>query len=264
MIGDKKPRTNAGDFVERPQKAGNPGGTGAAQAPGPDGYRGHHRPGRNLRCGAHARSTGKPCRRFAIAERNRCRLHGGKTPRGILAANWKHGYYSQALPADVAALARRASADPELRGMKTQIAITDARVHELCANLKTGGGAWGLALAAMGRLERAGDDLNAARTALIDLKAAIEGGRNRERAWAEIRELFQERDRLLTGEVNRHKATADTINADRVAAFMVGMIDALREESQDRDLIRRVLNRWERLMGLAGVATPARPKGADA
>ncbi len=29
-------------------------------------------------CGAHARSTGKPCRRFAMAN-GRCDMHGGKS-----------------------------------------------------------------------------------------------------------------------------------------------------------------------------------------
>lgn len=29
------------------------------------------------RCGAHARSTGEPCRRFPLKGKTRCRLHGG-------------------------------------------------------------------------------------------------------------------------------------------------------------------------------------------
>ena len=69
--------------------------------------------------------------------------------------------------------------------------------------------------------------------ALEDLEAAIVLGTTRERAWTRLWGLAAEKDKLLTGEVNRHKITADMINADRVAAFMVGMIDALREESQD-------------------------------
>jgi hypothetical protein len=53
------------------------------------------------KCGAHARSSGRPCE--APAMRNgRCRFHGGKstgprTPEGLersKRANWKHGRYS--------------------------------------------------------------------------------------------------------------------------------------------------------------------------
>lgn len=165
------------------------------------------------------------------------------------------------MPADVAKLARQAAADAELRNIREGIAIADVRIRDLCGSLELGTGSWDAAAKALRNLQAAGDDLNAARKALDDLNAAVVHGRTVEAAWKEIRELLQEKDRLLTGEVTRHKATADTIPADRVANFMVGMIDALREESEDRDLVRRVLSRWERLMGLAGVMTP-KPAGA--
>lgn len=215
------------------------------------------RKGARIVCGAKAKSTGRPCKRWAKIGRDRCKYHGGGSLRGPAAPAYKHGFYSQALPGDVAKLARQAAADPELRGMKTGIALVDVRIRALCGSLESGTGPWDLAIGAFDRLTAAGDDLNAARSALDDLRKAITTGRTQERSWGELRELLQERDRLLTGETNRHKVTADTINADRVAAFMVGMIDALREESDDRDLLRRVFARWERLMGLAGVTGPA-------
>lgn len=218
------------------------------------------KPVRRLRCGAKARTNGgKPCRRWALAGKVRCRLHGGKNPTGPANGNWKHGAYSSVMPRDVADLARRAKNDPTLQDMREQIGLVDVRIMECLGDLNRGAGDWNLVTDALNRLQSAGDDLNAARKALDDIRAAATDGRTRVRAWVELRELFQERDKLMTGEVNRHKATADTIPADRVANFMVGMIDALREESEDRELVRRVLARWERLMGLAGVMTPIQP-----
>jgi hypothetical protein len=38
------------------------------------------------RCGATARTTGKPCRRWALVAQARCRLHGGATPGALRAA----------------------------------------------------------------------------------------------------------------------------------------------------------------------------------
>jgi glucans biosynthesis protein len=32
------------------------------------------------RCGAHARTTGAPCRAPAVKDKKRCRLHGGASP----------------------------------------------------------------------------------------------------------------------------------------------------------------------------------------
>lgn len=45
------------------------------------------------RCGAHARTTGQPCRCPAMAN-GRCKLHGGKSPgapRGAQNGNFRHG-----------------------------------------------------------------------------------------------------------------------------------------------------------------------------
>jgi len=49
------------------------------------------------RCGAHARTTGKPCRCPAMAN-GRCKLHGGKSPgapRGTKNGNFRHGQRTQ-------------------------------------------------------------------------------------------------------------------------------------------------------------------------
>ena len=45
------------------------------------------------RCGAHCRTTGQPCRSYAMAN-GRCRMHGGKSPgapRGEAHGNYRHG-----------------------------------------------------------------------------------------------------------------------------------------------------------------------------
>ncbi len=49
------------------------------------------------RCGAHARTTGKPCRCPSMAN-GRCKLHGGKSPgapRGAKNGNFRHGQRTQ-------------------------------------------------------------------------------------------------------------------------------------------------------------------------
>lgn len=45
------------------------------------------------RCGAHCRTTGKPCRNAAMTN-GRCRMHGGNNPgapRGERNGNYRHG-----------------------------------------------------------------------------------------------------------------------------------------------------------------------------
>ena len=52
-----------------------------------------------LRCGAHSRRSGKPCKNPAVTGKKRCRIHGGAkgsgAPRGQRNGAWKHGSYSQ-------------------------------------------------------------------------------------------------------------------------------------------------------------------------
>ena len=48
------------------------------------------------RCGAHARTTGKPCQSPAIKGKARCRMHGGASP----GRPKKHGRYTKAAIAD--------------------------------------------------------------------------------------------------------------------------------------------------------------------
>lgn len=46
------------------------------------------------RCGARTRA-GPPCRNWGILPAGRCRLHGGKSYRGIASPRYRHGFYSR-------------------------------------------------------------------------------------------------------------------------------------------------------------------------
>ncbi len=47
-----------------------------------------------MQCGAKTRS-GKTCQTPPVSGSNRCRMHGGKSKRGIEAGRYKHGLYSK-------------------------------------------------------------------------------------------------------------------------------------------------------------------------
>lgn len=70
------------------------------------------------RCGAHARTTGQPCRCPAMAN-GRCKLHGGKSlgaPRGAKNGNFRHGQRTQQ------ALERRREVRELLLGLREAVA----------------------------------------------------------------------------------------------------------------------------------------------
>lgn len=45
-------------------------------------------------CGATTRD-GDACKNWAMRGRTRCRMHGGKSRRGMAAPRYQHGFYSQ-------------------------------------------------------------------------------------------------------------------------------------------------------------------------
>jgi hypothetical protein len=78
----------------------------ATYTEGPDGRRHGRGPAkmtdypmnRSPRCGAHARTTGKPCMAPCLRGRRRCRLHGGWSPgapRGAQHPNYRTGKYTR-------------------------------------------------------------------------------------------------------------------------------------------------------------------------
>lgn len=82
-------------------------------------------------CGAKTRS-GKPCQKSPMEGRNRCRLHGGATPRGAFSPHFKHGKYSRYLPHDVRQMYQRALSDPDMISVRDEIALIRAMItHRL-------------------------------------------------------------------------------------------------------------------------------------
>jgi hypothetical protein len=85
-------------------------------------------------CGAKTRA-GTPCKRAPVRGRNRCNLHGGKTPRGAALPQFKDGQYSNILPVRLAARYEELIRDPEILRVRDDIALVVARVHELLSQL---------------------------------------------------------------------------------------------------------------------------------
>ena len=53
------------------------------------------------RCKATSKRSGERCKNPAVTGYDVCRIHGGKTPRGIASPNYKTGLYSRYLPSGI-------------------------------------------------------------------------------------------------------------------------------------------------------------------
>jgi hypothetical protein len=94
-------------------------------------------------CTAHKRD-GTVCSQVAITGRTKCKMHGGKSLGGSAHPNYKHGRYSDVIPAQLAQHYHEFRASPRLMSLSEEIAVQQAHLADLLGQVGTGesGAAW--------------------------------------------------------------------------------------------------------------------------
>ena len=82
-------------------------------------------------CTGTSKRSGLQCKRNAKPGRSVCKIHGGDTPVGLAAPNFKTGRYSKYLPAGLAERYVAARTDPELLSLRDEIGLVDTRITEV-------------------------------------------------------------------------------------------------------------------------------------
>ena len=150
-------------------------------------------------CNATTKRTKRTCRNPAVLGSTKCRMHGGKSPWGSEAAQFKHGRYSANLPTHLAARYREAAADPNILDQRPEIAILQARLCELLQCIDTlEAGQW------FARLNKAhlaflaaGDDTKKALPHLNHILHLIERGAADWMIWDDIARTMEQRRKLV-------------------------------------------------------------------
>jgi hypothetical protein len=197
-----------------------------------------------VQCRATAKHTQAQCRKHAIRGRDVCRLHGGRTPRGPASVHWKGGRYSRHLPARLAAQYEAAAQDPELTELRSDIALTDARIIDLLQRVDTGeaGAVWRAAKATLRRVQRAQarGDPDKMRAHLDTLQGLIERGAGDYAAWREIGEQIEARRRLCESEHKRMVLLQQCISAEKAMVLLEVVIATIRRHVPDRQALAKI------------------------
>lgn len=209
------------------------------------------------RCGAQ-KKDGTLCQQFPLKGRSRCRLHGGATPQGLASPNLRHGRYSKALPARMAAAYQSALEDPELLSTREDIAALLARQEDLLARADTGeaGALWRgvrAAWADLHRSEAAGKPVDVA-AAIATLDRLIKEGVADYQAWDEVLKTVEQVRRLRETERKRLEVLEATVTAEQLTLFVGALTDSLRRHVTDRKVLDAIGRDVEQLL--------ARPGGA--
>jgi hypothetical protein len=189
------------------------------------------------KCGAHSRSTGKPCQQPAMPN-GRCRKHGGLTPVGPAHPNYQTGRYSKVkFPAKFLELYEEQQNDTRLLEMSDDIALLNARLSELLEKINTEESEerWAKTKEQYKLLV---DGLNrkdqvAQRAALNELGHLLRDGDKDYMVWNDIMKTMHSRNRMVAQETKRRLEMHALISADQVMGFVGTIMYAIKAHVTD-------------------------------
>lgn len=203
------------------------------------------------RCGAKLRNGGA-CSCWPIRGRARCRMHGGQSLRGPASPAYKHGRYAEFLPDGLRDRYRAALADPALLELRDEISLLDGRLGELLARVERGesGELWRLLGASVDAFAEASarQDGAAMRAILLDQRRIIERGRADEAAWREVRNVIQDRRRLVESERKRLVETQQMLSVEQAMSLVAAVTEAVRSHVTDPHTLSAVAEELGRVL----------------
>lgn len=166
------------------------------------------------KCGAKTRS-GDPCKNLCVTGSNRCRMHGGKTPRGMANVNTLHGRYSKAIPTRLAERYEAMLADPQIWQLHDEMALVNARISELIGKLSP-------------------DD---------DVDDEADRG-----TWKEIGEHIETSRRLSDSERRHLEQMNQYCTVNEVMTMIAAITDVIRRHVQDRHVLKSMSEEIDKLI----------------
>lgn len=203
-------------------------------------------------CGAKTR-TGGVCQQPAMTN-GRCRLHGGKTPRGFNSPNLKHGRYSKDLPTRLAAAYQDAADDPELLSVRQDIELIDAMIRASFSDLEAGENpkAWEEARKLVSRANAGymNENYGQLADALLELRLLIESRQNYYAAEGALRDKLEQRRRMVETEQKINLQAERAIGVDQLMLLMGAVLNVIMEVVKDRDQRHQIASGIERIIRL--------------
>lgn len=165
-------------------------------------------------CGAKLRNKDAHCRAPAMAN-GRCRIHGGKSPRGVDGARYVHGRYSRYAPTKLSQRIDAAENDPDLISNRAELALLTVRAQELLQ------------------------------------KAANDGDSSD--AWEELYNVLDLRRRVNDTERRRLVDLNQMVPVEQVYVLLGQIYDVIQEHVTDRRILAAIGESFRALTGADGV-----------
>lgn len=184
-----------------------------------------------LICGAKSRA-GTPCQQRPLTGRTRCRLHGGKSLRGIASPSFKDGRHSRFLPKRLIDRYAAGLDDPDLLELRPEIALLDAHLSELLDALDIGshGDLWDDLGALWDRYQTAvrEGDRKSQQTLIPEIAAVVETGADVNGTWRQVVRLMEQRRKMVETEQRRLTAAQQMVTVEQTLALMTAYVMGVR------------------------------------
>lgn len=193
-------------------------------------------------CGAKNQSA-RPCGSTHIFTNGRCKFHGGPSLSGVAHPNYIDGRRSKYLPQRLQKAYGEIRADEDLFTLRDDAALVEARLLDVLGRVDTGesGKHWTQARAALTAFDNASDPDEAVKH-LAAMRAAVGRGVSDYAAWNEIKDLLEQRRRLVADERKHVLETGRIISIEQLMLWVGALLAEIRAAVivvVDDELIRR-------------------------
>ena len=202
-----------------------------------------------LLCAATNKTTGQPCKAFAVTGSHVCFHHGGASLKGIEAPLTKTGRYSKHVPTRILGNFMSAIADVNLIGLKDDIALLESRELDLLSQTQRGESE------ALWRRMRAQHEIifsymfgpdaaseDAGRKifeAVQEMQQLTSAGISDWETWNEISEVMAIKQRMIEAERRHELQQQEVITVQQVALTFGKFIDVIqRNVTNSRELAK--------------------------
>lgn len=197
-------------------------------------------------CGMEMPEVIERCEKSPMVGRERCRFHGGATPRGVASPHFRHGRFSKNLPTRMISDYERALADPEMVAHREDIALLDARLEDVLRRVDSGesGQVWKELRSEWQRFTtaRANQDGAEMASALEEVGRRIGQGYGDYVAWGEVRSILEQRRKMAASERDRLIKAQLMMPIEKAMALMGGIEAILKTHINDPVLLMNIGN----------------------
>ena len=190
-----------------------------------------------------------------LAGRTRCGLQGGKSLTGKACPRYRSGRYSAYVPERLRERYEAAEDDAELLSLRSELALTDARLMDLLARVNTGesGQLWADLRRAHREFTGAkrGRDVARMYTTLARMEQLIDSAVDNHQAWAAIGELIEQRRKLAESEAKRMASLHQMMTKEEALLMAHQVIDIMTRHITDKQVLSAIIVDMQRMVGPA-------------